>query len=90
MFVVNIILTIVTMIVEDKIEFIMLAFKRDTDVKSKIRGVFKKQENEYDVVVNKLDGYIEDKKELKRIKKLKEKQKRKEEKLARKNKINQK
>ena len=35
-------------------------------------------------------GYIEDKKELKRLKKLKEKQKRKEEKLARKNKINQK
>ena len=90
MFVVNIILTIVTMIVEDKIEFIMLAFKKDTDVKSKISGVFKKQENEYDVVVNKLDGYIEDKKELKRIKKLKEKQKRKEEKLAKKNKINQK
>ena len=78
------------MIVEDKIEFIMLAFKKDTDVKSKISGVFKKQENEYDVVVNKLDGYIEDKKELKRLKKLKEKQKRKEEKLAKKNKINQK
>ena len=74
------------MIVEDKIEFIMLAFKKDTDVKSKISGVFKKQENEYDVVVNKLDGYIEDKKELKRLAKLKEKQKRKEEKLAKKNK----
>ena len=68
----------------------MLAFKKDTDVKSKISGVFKKQENEYDVVVNKLDGYIEDKKELKRLKLLKEKQKRKEEKLAKKNKINQK
>ena len=68
----------------------MLAFKKDTDVKSKISGVFKKQENEYDVVVNKLDGYIEDKKELKRLKKLKEKQKRKEEKLANKNKINHK
>ena len=77
------------MIVEDKVEFIMLAFKKDTDVKSKISGVFKKQENEYDVVVNKLDGYIEDKKELKRLAKLKEKQKRKEE-LAKKNKINQK